>query len=82
MPLSGLSWDIDWGHCRNSSLCLPKAYLALLTLSMAVAYPIILRQVDGNLPVTLDGAFVAPSWTGIPENDEHIWEFPSSCMPQ
>ena len=76
MPLAGLlAGTLIGAIVAIPSLRLPKAYLALLTLSMAVAYPIILRQVDGNLPVTLDGAFVAPSWTGIPENDEHIWEF-------
>ena len=76
MPLAGLlAGTLIGAIVAIPSLRLPKAYLALLTLSMAVAYPIILRQVDGNLPVTLDGAFVAPSWTGIPENDEHIWAF-------
>ena len=76
MPLAGLlAGTLIGAIVAIPSLRLPKAYLALLTLSMAVAYPIILRQVDGNLPVTLDGAFVAPSLTGIPENDEHIWEF-------
>ncbi len=75
MPLAGLlAGTLVGAVVAIPSLRLPKAYLALLTLSMAVAYPIILRQIDGNLPVTLDGAFVAPSWTGIAENDEHIWE--------
>ena len=69
MPLAGLlAGTLIGAIVAIPSLRLPKAYLALLTLSMAVAYPIILRQVDGNLPVTLDGAFVAPAWTGIPEN--------------
>lgn len=57
------------------ALRLPKAYLALLTLSAAVAFPIVLRQLDGPLPVTLDGEFVPPAWTGIDPTDEHIWEF-------
>ncbi|WP_423919802.1 branched-chain amino acid ABC transporter permease [Candidatus Poriferisodalis sp.] len=57
------------------ALRLPKAYLALLTLSAAVAFPIVLRQLDGPLPVTLDGEFIPPAWTGIAPNDEHIWEF-------
>ena len=75
MPLAGLlAGTLVGAVVAIPSLRLPKAYLALLTLSLAVAYPIILRQIDGNLPVTLDGAFVAPSWTGIAENDEHIWE--------
>ncbi|RZP39138.1 MAG: branched-chain amino acid ABC transporter permease [Acidimicrobiales bacterium] len=76
MPLAGLlAGTLVGAVVAIPSLRLPKAYLALLTLSLAVAYPIILRQIDGNLPVTLNGAFVAPSWTGIAENDEHIWEF-------
>jgi len=76
MPLAGLlAGTLVGAVVAIPSLRLPKAYLALLTLSLAVAYPIILRQVDGNLPVTLNGGFVAPSWTGIAENDEHIWEF-------
>ena len=76
MPLAGLlAGTLVGAVVAIPSLRLPKAYLALLTLSLAVAYPIILKQVDGNLPVTLHGAFVAPSWTGIAEKDEHIWEF-------
>ena len=76
MPLAGLiAGSVVGAIIAIPSLRLPKAYLALLTLSMAVAWPIILKQLDGNLPVTLDGSFVAPSWIGIPENDEHIWEF-------
>ena len=76
MPLAGLlAGTLVGAAVAIPSLRLPKAYLALLTLSLAVAYPIILKQVDGNLPVTLHGAFVAPSWTGIVEKDEHIWEF-------
>ena len=76
MPLAGLlAGTLVGAVVAIPSLRLPKAYLALLTLSLAVAYPIILKQVDGNLPVLLHGAFVAPSWTGIAEKDEHIWEF-------
>lgn len=76
MPLAGLlAGTLVGAVVAIPSLRLPKAYLALLTLSLAVAYPIILKQVDGNLPVLLHGAFVAPSWTGIAGKDEHIWEF-------
>ena len=57
------------------ALRLPKAYLALLTLSAAVAFPIVLRQIDGPLPVTLDAEFLPPTWTGVDARDEHIWEF-------
>ena len=75
VPLAGLvAGTLVGAVVAIPSLRLPKAYLALLTLSLGVAYPIILKQVDGNLPVTLNGEFIAPSWTGIAENDEHIWE--------
>ncbi len=57
------------------ALRLPKAYLALLTLSAAVVFPIVLRQIDGPLPVTLDAEFLPPAWTGVDARDEHIWEF-------
>ena len=57
------------------ALRLPKAYLALLTLSAAVAFPIVLRQIDGPLPVTLDAEFLPPAWTGVDARDEHVWEF-------
>lgn len=76
MPLAGFAAGCAVGALLGiPALRLPKAYLALLTLSAAVAFPIVLRQLDGPLPVTLDGEFVAPTWTGIAPNDEHIWEF-------
>jgi branched-chain amino acid transport system permease protein len=76
MPLAGLiGGAIAGAVVAVPSLRLPKAYLALLTLSLAVAFPIVLKQIDGNLPVTLDGKFDTPSWTGIAAKDEHIWEF-------
>ena len=76
MPLAGLAAGCAVGALLGvPALRLPKAYLALLTLSAAVAFPIVLRQLDGPLPVTLDGEFVPPGWTGIAANDEHIWEF-------
>ena len=76
MPLAGFVAGCAVGALLGvPALRLPKAYLALLTLSAAVAFPIVLRQLDGPLPVTLDGEFVPPGWTGIAPNDEHIWEF-------
>jgi len=76
MPLAGFAAGRAVGALLGvPALRLPKAYLALLTLSAAVAFPIVLRQLDGPLPVTLDGEFIPPSWTGIAPNDEHIWEF-------
>lgn len=76
MPLAGFAAGCAVGALLGiPALRLPKAYLALLTLSAAVAFPIVLRQLDGPLPVTLDSEFIAPTWTGIAPNDEHIWEF-------
>lgn len=76
MPLVGLVVGFAVGALiAIPSLRLPKAYLALLTLSMAVAFPIVLRQIDGPLPVVLEAEFLPPSWTGIAERDEHIWEY-------
>ncbi len=76
MPLVGLVFGFAVGAIiAVPALRLPKAYLALLTLSLAVAFPIVLRQIDGPLPVTLDGEFIAPSWTGIAPKDEHLWEY-------
>lgn len=76
MPLAGFAAGCAVGALLGiPALRLPKAYLALLTLSAAVAFPIVLRQLDGPLPVTLDGEFIPPGWTGIAANDEHIWEF-------
>lgn len=76
MPLAGFAAGCAVGALLGvPALRLPKAYLALLTLSAAVAFPIVLRQLDGPLPVTLDGEFIPPAWTGIAANDEHIWEF-------
>ena len=76
MPLVGFVAGCVVGALLGiGALRLPKAYLALLTLSAAVAFPIVLRQLDGPLPVTLDAEFVPPAWTGIDPTDEHIWEF-------
>lgn len=76
MPLVGLVAGFALGAViAIPSLRLPKAYLGLLTLSLAVAFPIVVRQIDGPLPVLLDGEFLPPTWSGIAERDEHIWEF-------
>ena len=76
MPVAGFVAGCAFGALLGvPALRLPKAYLALLTLSAAVAFPIVLRQVDGPLPTTLDGEFLPPAWTGIDPTDEHIWEF-------
>ena len=76
MPLVGFAAGCAVGALLGiGALRLPKSYLALLTLSAAVAFPIVLRQLDGPLPFLLDGEFIPPTWTGIAPDDEHIWEF-------
>ncbi len=76
MPAVGFVAGFVFGTLLGiGSLRLPKAYLALLTFAAAVVFPIVVRQIDGPLPVTLDGAFLPPSWIGIEQRDEHIWEY-------
>lgn len=76
MPLVGFVAGFALGAVLAlPSLRLPKPYLALITLSAAVAFPIVLRQIDGPLPVRLDGEFVPPAFTGIELTDEHLWEY-------
>ena len=76
MPLVGLAAGFAVGALFGViSLRLPIPYLAVATFALAVAYPIVIRQIDGPLPKLLDGEFVPPSWTGIDPRDEHIWEY-------
>ncbi len=76
MPLVGFVAGFALGAVLAvPSLRLPKPYLALITLSAAVAFPIVLRQIDGPLPVRLEGEFVPPAFTGIDPRDEHLWEY-------
>jgi branched-chain amino acid transport system permease protein len=57
------------------SLRLPGAYLALLTLAIAMALPIAMRQVDGPLGYRVDGDLRPPSWTGLTDADSSLWQF-------
>ncbi len=57
------------------SLRLPGAYLALLTLAMAMALPIAMRQVDGPLGYRVDGDLLPPPWTGLTDADSGLWQF-------
>lgn len=76
MPLVGLLAGATMGALiAIPALRLPLVYLALVTLALATAYPIVIRQVDGPLPKLLDGEFVPPAWTGIDPPDEHLWEY-------
>ena len=57
------------------SLRLPGAYLALLTLAMAMALPIAMRQIDGPLGYRVDGDLRPPAWTGLGATDSGTWQF-------
>lgn len=57
------------------SLRLPGAYLALLTLAVAMVFPIALRRIDGPLGYRVDGDIQPPGWTGLgPERDD-AWQY-------
>ena len=47
------------------SLRLPGAYLALLTVAVAMALPIAMRRIDGPLGVRIAGDLVPPPGTGL-----------------
>jgi branched-chain amino acid transport system permease protein len=57
------------------SLRLPGAYLALLTLAVAMVLPIGLRRIDGPLGYPVDADFVPPAWTGLSPADTELWQF-------
>lgn len=57
------------------SLRLPGAYLALLTVAVAMALPIAMRRIDGPLGVRIDGDLVPPSWTGLDRKDDDLWQY-------
>lgn len=57
------------------ALRLPGPYLALLTLAMAMALPILMRRIDGPLGVRVGGDLLPPEWTGIPVGNEEVWQF-------
>lgn len=57
------------------SLRLPGAYLALLTLAVAMVLPIGLRRIDGPLGYRVDGDLHAPEWTGLTAAEDDIWQY-------
>lgn len=57
------------------SLRLPGAYLALLTLAMAMALPIAMRQIDGPLGYRVDGDLRPPSWSGLGTTETDVWQY-------
>lgn len=57
------------------SLRLPGAYLALLTLAVAMVLPIAMRQIDGPLGYRVDGDIRPPAWTGLSGADTDVWQY-------
>ncbi|MFT7599800.1 MAG: branched-chain amino acid transport system permease protein [Acidimicrobiales bacterium] len=57
------------------SLRLPGAYLALLTVAVAMALPIAMRRIDGPLGVRVEGDLVPPGWTGLSRSQDDLWQY-------
>lgn len=57
------------------SLRLPGTYLALLTVAVAMALPIMMRRIDGPLGVRIGDDLRPPAWTGIDPGREEIWQY-------
>lgn len=75
-PLAGVVGAAIFGLAVGvPSLRLPGAYLALLTLAMAMVLPIGIRRVDGPVGYRIDGDIRPPQWTGLSLADSHIWQY-------
>lgn len=57
------------------SLRLPGAYLALLTVAVAMALPILMIRIDGPLGVRVGEDLLPPAWTGLDEHREEVWQY-------
>ncbi len=57
------------------SLRLPGAYLALLTVAVAIALPIMMIRIDGPLGVNVGESLLPPAWTGLDPYSEEIWQY-------
>ncbi|MGF1600081.1 MAG: branched-chain amino acid ABC transporter permease [Acidimicrobiales bacterium] len=75
-PLAGLvGGGVAGAVIAAPSLRLPGAYVALLTLAVAMVLPIAMRQLDGPLGYRLDGDFLPPAWTGLAESEAARWQY-------
>ncbi len=75
-PLAGALGGVLFGVIIGiPSLRLPGTYLALLTLAVAMVLPIGLRRIDGPLGYRVDGDIRPPSWTGLAQGEEEIWQY-------
>ena len=57
------------------SLRLPGAYLALLTLAIAMVLPIAMNQIDGPLGYRVQGDIVVPGWVPLGPADADVWQY-------
>lgn len=75
-PLAGAVCGALFGALIGMpSLRLPGAYLALLTLAMAMVLPIAMRQIDGPLGYRVGGDLHPPSWTGLGLTEINVWQY-------
>ena len=75
-PLAGALAGAAFGALIGvPSLRLPGAYLALLTLAMAMVLPIAMRKIDGPLGYRVDGDLRPPAWTGLSESQTDVWQY-------
>ncbi|MDH3681543.1 MAG: branched-chain amino acid ABC transporter permease [Acidimicrobiia bacterium] len=75
-PLAGAICGALFGALIGvPSLRLPGAYLALLTLAMAMVLPIAMRQIDGPLGYRVDGDLHPPTWTGLDLSQINVWQY-------
>lgn len=57
------------------SLRLPGAYLALLTVAVAMALPIAMNRFVGPLGIRVEGDLVPPAWTGLARDQDDLWQY-------
>ncbi len=57
------------------SLRLPSTYLALLSVAVAMALPILMRRIDGPLGILVKKDLLPPAWTGLDSSQDEIWQY-------
>ncbi len=75
-PLAGaVVAALAGGVIAFPSLRLPGAYLALLTVAVAMALPIAMRRIDGPLGVRIQADLRPPAWTGLSPDQDDLWQY-------